>query len=85
MNRRLEMLERWTVIVLTALAAAFHVILAFSAGGLWRDEANTVGIVTLPTVSDVWKNLQYDSFPFGWIMLIRGFTAIFWLGERRCV
>jgi len=59
-----------TVIWLNFSAASF-------AGGLWRDEANTVGLATLPTLGDVWKNLQYDSFPLLWLLILREFSALF--------
>src|SRR5688500_5399044 len=49
---------------------------AISAGALWRDETNTVGLATLPTLGDVWKNLQYDSFPLLWPLLLRAFSAL---------
>jgi len=50
---------------------------ATSGGGLWRDEANTVGIATLPHLADVWKNLSNDSFPILWLLIVRGFSALF--------
>jgi hypothetical protein len=49
---------------------------AISAGPLWRDEANTVGLATLPTFGDIWKNLQYDSFPLLWLLIIRGVSSL---------
>ena len=63
--------------LLTIAALWLHYLSAMSDGGLWRDEANTVGLATLPHVVDVWKNLQFDSFPIVWIAVVRGFAAIF--------
>jgi hypothetical protein len=52
---------------------------ATSGGGLWRDEANTVGIATLPHLADVWKNLSNDSFPILWLLIVRAVSAVFGL------
>jgi hypothetical protein len=61
--------------LLTAAVLYLQVIAAASAGALWRDEANTISLATLPGLVDVWKNLQYDSFPMLWILVVR-FLAI---------
>lgn len=71
MNDRLSRAEISLAVVLSTAAIAFHFLSAVSAGALWRDEANTVGLATLPGIHDVWNNLQYDSFPVGWILLVR--------------
>jgi hypothetical protein len=63
--------------VLTLFASSLHLLVALSAGPLWRDEANTVGLATLPTLSDVWANLQYDSFPMLWVLLVRHLSTAF--------
>ena len=60
---------------ITTIAVLLNLLAAFSAGPLWRDEANTVGLATLESFKDVWSNLQYDSFPVLWIALIRGFSS----------
>src|SRR5262245_40382812 len=57
---RLEMLAAaglclWLIIL--------HVINLIYAGPLWRDEAATVSFAALPTIGDLWHNLQYDNFP----------------------
>ena len=71
MTERLNKAE-WAVGILVSLVVlSLHNINATSAGGLWRDEANTVGLATLPSVSDTWNNLQYDSFPILWILIVR--------------
>lgn len=77
MSDNLKRWERTVAVVLSAAVVAFHVLAATSIGALWRDEANTVGIATLPTIGDVWRNLQYDSFPVLWLLLVRWFAAIF--------
>ncbi len=63
--------------LLTVAAIVLHIIAMRAAGPLWRDEANTLALATLPSVSEVWENLQYDSFPFLWIFLVRQAANIF--------
>jgi len=62
--------------LLTLVAIWLRLVAALSAGALWRDEANTIGLVTVPTLTDVWKNLQYDSFPMVWLVIVRGFSGL---------
>ncbi len=65
-------LLEWAIaIAMTLFAAGLHVGLLFHAGALWRDEVNTVAVASLPTVSDVWNNLQFDSFPMAWLLVLR--------------
>jgi hypothetical protein len=69
-------LEMLAGIALTAIALCLHLIAVTSAGGLWRDEANTVGLATLPRMADIWANLQFDSFPLLWIAIVRIFSQL---------
>ncbi|MEO7683760.1 MAG: hypothetical protein ABIU86_07450 [Gemmatimonadaceae bacterium] len=62
--------------LLTLAVVSLHVMTATSAGPLWRDEANTVRLATLPTLGEVWNNLQYDSFPLLWLLIVRGYSAL---------
>jgi hypothetical protein len=62
---------------MTLAAVALHVVSAVSAGALWRDEVNTVGLATLPGFRDVWQNLQFDSFPILWLVAVRFLSATF--------
>ncbi len=60
----------------TAAIVYFHGFFAAHAGGLWRDEANTAGLSTMPTLGDVWNHLEFDSFPMVWLVVIRVLSAI---------
>lgn len=73
----LRKVEVGFAISLSAIAAWLYLAAARAAGGLWRDEANTVGLATLPELSDVWSNLQYDSFPILWVLIVRSIAAVF--------
>lgn len=77
MNDRLRKVEALAAGLITVIVVWLHVLAAVSAGALWRDEANTVGLVTLPSTGDVWNNLQYDSFPLLWLLILRVFTTVF--------
>ncbi|MFN2602562.1 MAG: hypothetical protein ABR582_07390 [Gemmatimonadaceae bacterium] len=71
MKDKLSRLELSVAGILTILAIALRAKLALSAGGLWRDEASTLGVATSPTVREVWMNLQSDSFPLLWMLIVR--------------
>jgi hypothetical protein len=75
-DRRLNQLETAAALLLTAVAIIPHLIMLASAGALWRDEAVSVNLATLPTLSDIWRNLQSDSFPLAWPLLLRAWCAI---------
>ena len=62
--------------LLTLAAVWLHFVAARSIGGLWRDESNTVAVSTMPTLRDVVSNLQYDSFPVLWLLVIRYFSLL---------
>jgi hypothetical protein len=64
-------------LALTLVAVYLHVVFRLHAGGLWRDEVNTVQLATLPAFSQVWASLQFDSFPILIFPVVRGWTALF--------
>ena len=72
----LKRAEAIVAALLTIEAIWLRYVAATAGGALWRDEANTVALVTLPSLSDVWKNLQFDSFPILWLFVVRGFSAV---------
>src|SRR5438105_12239912 len=76
MWRTLRGAEWGGALFLTFLIVCLHLMAATSAGALWRDEANTVAIATLPRISDVWKNLQHDSFPVLWFLIVRAYASL---------
>ncbi len=56
---------------LTLAWIVFHLRFFLHAGGLWRDEITSVNLCNSPTISDVINNLQYDSFPLLWHLILR--------------
>lgn len=72
----LDRAELLVVLGLSALAVVLHFAFFRHAGGLWRDEANTMNLATLPTLADIYKNLQFDSFPLAWPLLLRAWSSV---------
>jgi len=60
-----------TAFTLTALAALLHLVLLFQAGGLWRDEVNSVRFARMPSLATVFSSLRYDSYPVGSTLFFR--------------
>ena len=68
----------WLVVVMVAaLSAALHIRFATHVGGLWRDEANSVQLATLPHLRDVVHCLDFDSFPILFFAVLRFWGGIF--------
>ncbi len=81
-------LELLIAISLSVVVLSFLVIRATHAGALWRDEAATVQLAQMPTISDIASNFQHEAFPVPFPLLLRAYTAVFggndgslrWLG-----
>jgi hypothetical protein len=68
----------WPLVLLTALlAAALHLRFVSHVGGLWRDEANSVHLATLPSFGEMLHFLDYDSFPVLFFAVLRGWLGVF--------
>lgn len=67
----------WGVaIAATTILLGLHLAFLLSAGGLWRDEVNSVNLANLPSLKDMWLHLEYDSFPIFWFVVLRAWTRI---------
>lgn len=75
-DRVLKWIERAAAVTIVLLLVGLHLIFLRSAGGLWRDEINSVNLVSLPSVADVYDKLQYDSFPMLWFVVLRTWTHV---------
>ena len=73
----LNRIEFTVVVLLALLVAALHLRFVTSVGGLWRDETNSVNLATVPSFAEMWRLLDYDSFPMLFFAVLRGWTAIF--------
>jgi hypothetical protein len=68
----------WLAVPLTALfAVALHLRFITHVGGLWRDETNSVDLATLPSLAELLRFLDYDSFPILFFAVLRGWLAVF--------
>ena len=76
-SRWIVSLEWLLVILLGVGTMILHVRFNAYVGGLWRDEANTVQLATLPTFKELWHSLDFDSFPILFFVLLRGWAGIF--------
>lgn len=77
--RRALIADRWEWTATAALSAYLlvcQVVRAFSAGGLWRDEANSVYLAEVASLQENLEKLQFDSFPFGWFLILRSWVQV---------
>ena len=73
LSRRLE----WAVaVVATLLSITLHILFTTHAGGLWRDEVNTVNVSNLPSLGEVWDHIEFDSFPILWLLIVRSWSVL---------
>lgn len=74
--------------LVTLAALALHWINFRHAGALWRDEANLARLATFPTFHEVWSNLEHDSCPLAFPVIVRLWSAAGWgatdAGLRAC-
>jgi hypothetical protein len=59
-------------VLLTAGLVPLHLAYVRNAGGLWRDEVNSVNVAGLPSVAEVFAHSHLDSFPTAWVLLLHG-------------
>ncbi|HWY41567.1 MAG TPA: hypothetical protein VNX27_12325 [Chthoniobacterales bacterium] len=73
----LARLELLIAISLTATVLSFLATRATHAGALWRDEAATLQLAQMPTISEIAANFQHEAFPVPFPLLIRCYVALF--------
>ena len=61
---------------IAVLAAIGHLAFLAGAGGLWRDEANTVAFARMPSLAELWRNFPYDSVPLASTLLVRAWIGL---------
>lgn len=74
---KLERVEWFAAILLTAALVGLHLAVLFSAGPLWRDEISSLTLATKPTWSEVWATLVYDPFPALFFTTLRVWHGLF--------
>jgi hypothetical protein len=61
-----------------------HFQYLFHAGPLWRDEVGTIDFASMPTLADIWHNLQYDNFPPLFVLVARLWMLAGMSGDFGC-
>lgn len=69
-------IARTVAVICTLLASGLHVVFGLQAGALWRDEVNSLELATVRTLSEMWMNLDYDSFPALFFLVLRVFAGV---------
>src|SRR5260370_26087638 len=68
----------WVVVTIAAcLAVALRLCFVLHVGGLGRDETNSANLATLSSFGEMWRSLDYDSFPFLFFLLLRSWLELF--------
>ncbi|MGA2602619.1 MAG: hypothetical protein ABSG14_00175 [Verrucomicrobiia bacterium] len=67
--------HRALAVILTLAAGYLHILVVTHAGALWRDEAGTLGLATLPDIADTWRMLAHNADPILFPFLVRVWAA----------
>ncbi|HRI87885.1 MAG TPA: hypothetical protein PK869_06465 [Candidatus Hydrogenedentes bacterium] len=70
-------LERAVAVLLTLFLVLLHIQFARFAGGLWRDEANTVAIAGMPNWAEMRQAIVAEAKPLLSFLLVRAWQALF--------
>src|SRR6266699_400747 len=65
-------IETSATLIGSAFSAMLLVLTAMNAEPLWRDETNTFNLAHMPSLRDIWHNLQFESCPLLWPLVLRG-------------
>lgn len=70
--------ETAVALVGTIFSAILLAEAAMHAGSLWRDETNTFNVAHMASLKELWTNLQFESFPPLWPLVVRacGFLGL---------
>jgi hypothetical protein len=77
----------WIVAILLSILVLFLLFVrATHAGGLWRDECDSLELARLPSFGDILQNLKFTSFPILFPTTVRVFTTLFGTSDAslRC-
>ena len=69
-------IETAVALALSAWIVFLHVTFYLHAGGLWRDEASSVGLALRPTFGQMWADLAFDPFPVLYFALLRTWIGV---------
>src|ERR1043166_5585017 len=63
-------------LILTALIIGLHFLHLLHAGGFWRDETSAIQLGLMPSLSQVWSHLNFDSFPILLSIVLRAWSSL---------
>jgi len=63
-------------IAVTAAVLYLHLRAYVQAGALWRDEVNSLNVANAPSFGELWRLLQFESFPLLWPAVLRGWSGL---------
>ncbi len=76
MSKRLAFIEIALAVAVSLLAIVLHFRATSHMGGIWRDEATSIEIDSLPSIVDVVHNLKSDSFPILWHVALKSWLNL---------
>jgi hypothetical protein len=68
--------EQTVALVITAAAIVLLWVFVTHAPALWRDEVSSVHTQQAPTLVEMWRRAEFESFPLLWMLLLRGWLAL---------
>jgi len=86
-NSKFIKYAEWTVaIAISVLVLVLLLVRITHAGGLWRDECDSLELARMPTFADIIRNLKFTSFPILFPIVVRIFTTMFGTSDSalRC-
>jgi len=73
---QLDRIETGLAWLITAIALVLLAVMVVSGPGLWRDEVSSVNTQLSPSLGEMWTRAEFESFPVGWMLLLRLWLAI---------
>jgi hypothetical protein len=64
-------------ILILLISVCLHIRFVTHVGGLWRDEANSVNLAGLTSLAEIWRSIEYDSFPIFFVLVLRPWLELF--------
>ena len=78
-------LESVAALAVTLFSAILLLLTAAYAGPLWRDEVNTINVAQMPSLQELWNNMQFESFPPLWPLILRALGFLGLIGSDASI
>src|SRR6266404_7872421 len=60
----------------TVFIAFLFLLTTLNAGPLWRDETNSINMAQMPSLTEFWNNMPFESFPALWLLVLRAYSFL---------